>query len=519
MSIKKTITLFLLFIILLLPINKVFAGPPPGNIPTITLQYLQAQQQPDGGMPGLSGPSDPATTARALFVFKAHGVDPLVLSSTEGKTLIDFLNSSYSDYIVDDNGLLFPGNAGLMLAALATSDQIPEGLSDSILATLQPDGSFSTAASKDFTTGIYTDFSQALVLLGLAGAKTPIPAESVDYLINRQLQDGTWDNGFGSDPDTTAIVTIALLSTGQVPFDHPAILKALDYFHSTQLDNGGWRPSWDTDELNADTTGWISLALTTAAQDLNNWTKNSATPQDALLSQLQDDGSIGGTYVGVYSTLEALLGLATGPIFPILPSVVDEPDTSAIKNQAGLVIKLPDGSSLLRCVTFTGESTSGFNLLSTSGLKLDTFMDPVKGPGVCSIEDQGCPASNCFCDMPNYWSYWHLQDGVWAYSAFGAGTYEVKPGTVDGWGWGETELPASLTFDTICAPNAALYLPAITSSQETQMDTPSQEPLTQLTPIPNSLEVEKPIPSTFILLGVIFLVLVAGMFIIIRKKK
>ena len=247
MSIKKITVLFLLFVVTILPIHNVYAGPPPGNIPTITLQYLQAQQQPDGGMPGLSGPSDPATTARALLAFKAHGVNPIVLSSTGGKSLIDFLIESYPEYIVDDNGLLFPGNAGLMLAALATSDQIPAGLIDSILATLQPDGSFSTAASKDFTTGIYTDFSQALVLLGLAGAKTPIPTESVDYLLNRQIQDGTWDNGFGSDPDTTAVVTIALLSTGQVPLDHPAILKAMEYFHSAQLDNGGWRPAWDTD--------------------------------------------------------------------------------------------------------------------------------------------------------------------------------------------------------------------------------------------------------------------------------
>ncbi|PKN85082.1 MAG: hypothetical protein CVU46_12210, partial [Chloroflexi bacterium HGW-Chloroflexi-8] len=272
-------------------------------------------------------------------------------------------------------------------------------------------------------------------------------------------------------------------------------------------------------ELNADTTGWISLALTTASQDLNDWAKNGATPQDALLSQLQDDGSIGGTYVGVYSTLEALLGLASGPIFPIVPAVVDESATSATENQAGLVIKLPDGSSLLRCVTFTGESTSGFDLLSTSGLKLDTFMDPVKGPGVCSIEDQGCPSSNCFCDMPNYWSYWHLQDGVWAYSALGAGTYEVKPGTVDGWGWGETELPTSLTFETICSPNAALFLPAVSASQETQVATPSEEPVNEPTPIPYSPEMEKSPSINIIVFGVAILVLVAVLIIFLRKKK
>ena len=266
MSYKKLFTLFILFLICLFPILTVNAKAPLSEIPPATLTYLQNQQQLDGGMPGLSGVSDPATTARALFVIKLFDLDLTTFTSTEGKTFLDYLNEAYPTYIADNSGNLFPGNAGLMLAALATFDQVSAGLSDLILTTLQADGSFSTIASKDFTTGVYTDLSQALAILGLSAAKVTVPTQAVDYLINRQLEDGSWDNGFGSDPDTTAIVVIALLSSGQVDNSNPAIVKSLDYFRNSQLENGGWRPSWDTDPVNVDTTGWINLALITAGE-------------------------------------------------------------------------------------------------------------------------------------------------------------------------------------------------------------------------------------------------------------
>ncbi|NTW44837.1 MAG: terpene cyclase/mutase family protein, partial [Anaerolineaceae bacterium] len=425
---------------------------------------------------------------------------------------------AYPAYIVDDSGNLFPGNAGLMLAALATFDQVPAGLSDLILTTLQADGSFSTIASKDFTTGVYTDLSQALAILGLSAAKVTVPTQAVDYLINRQLEDGSWDNGFGSDPDTTAIVVIALISSGQVDNANPAIVKSLDYFRNSQLENGGWRPSWDTDPVNVDTTGWINLALITAGQKFENWEKSSATPQAAILTQLKEDGSIGGTYVNVYSTLEALLGLASAPLFEISVPFVETNTIPAIDNQAGLVVTFPDGSSLLRCVTFTGNSISGYDLLSTSGLKMDSFFDPVKGPGVCAIEGSGCPTNNCFCEMPNYWSYWHLDNETWSYSTIGAGTYEVKPGTVDGWAWGDTALPAAISFSEICGPNAELFLPAIISAQSEETVSPSLDMVTP-TAIPSVAVVPSGISTlNYILIAGILVLLVIILVLILRKK-
>ncbi len=518
MSYKKIFTILALILLCFFPIQSVNAEAPQSGIPPETITYLQNQQQMDGGMPGLSGVSDPATTARALFVIKLLDLDLSSFTSAEDNTLLMYLNEAYPAYIVDDSGLLFPGNAGLMLAALSTFDQAPAALSESILTTLQADGSFSTAASKDFSTGAYTDLSQALVILGLSAAKTPVPSEAVDYLVSRQLEDGSWDNGFGSDPDTTAITVIALLSSGQVDNAHPAIVKALDYFRNTQLENAGWRPSWDTDPVNVDTTGWINLALITAGQSVENWGTGESTPQAAILSQLKEDGSIGGTYVNVYSTLEALLGLASTPLFEIPIASIETNTIPQIENQAGLVVTFPDGSSILRCVTFKGESTSGYDLLSTSGLTMDSFFDPVKGPGVCSIEGSGCPSNNCFCEMPNYWSYWHLENETWSYSAIGAGTYEVKPGTVDGWAWGDTALPVAISFSEICDPNAALYLPAIISAAPEETVSPTSELVSPTAALATEIEPSSTSPLTYLLLAGIFVLFGIILVLILRKQ-
>jgi len=68
------------------------------------------------------------------------------------------------------------------------------------------------------------------------------------------------------------------MGSGQVGPAHSAVQAALETFRSTQLDNGGWKPAWDSDPINVDTTGWITQALITAGEDLSTWEKDGATP-------------------------------------------------------------------------------------------------------------------------------------------------------------------------------------------------------------------------------------------------
>lgn len=486
-----------------------------------TIDYLEGQLQADGGFPGLSEVSDPGTTARALLAFQAIGVDPQQFISSEGYTPIDYLLETYQGYIFDDNQLLFPGNAGLILAALSFFQSVPEDLPSLILDTLQEDGSFSTEAAKDWNSGVVTDLSQALAILGLAANGDPVPASAVDYLLVKQLDDGTWDNGFGSDPDTTALVVVALLASGQVDKEHTAIQEALQYFKDTQLENAAWRPLWDSSMINVDTTGWITLALVSAGEDLNDWEVNGISPRRALLSAVQPDGGIGENFVNVYSTVEALLGFSQGPLIEPFASV------GLDVNKAGLAITLPDGSTVLRCVEFTAETISGYELLETSGLQLDTSFDPAKGNAICGIEGQGCKSDNCFCGMPNYWSYWHLdpESEEWAYSQVGSITYLVIAGSVDGWSWGD-QPPALVSFDEICAVNPLLFLPAVVK-EEQQPTSSVLLPLVEnagdtgeVTSEPDEVEpVAENNLSQYLVFGVIIFGLVVVLVLVLREKR
>lgn len=516
-----SVLVLLVFVTALVPVRFVQAQSSPEIDFSTTLEYLQNQQQADGGFPGLSEGSDPGTTTRALIAMHAIAEDPAQFVSADGLTPRDYLLATYPGYISDDNQLLFPGNAGLILAALSLSGMAPEDLSALLLDTLQEDGSFSTEAAKDWNSGVATDLSQALAILGLAAHRDQIPTAAVDYLLAKQLEDGTWDNGFGSDPDTTALVVVALLSTGQVDSDNAAIQKSFQYFRDTQLENAGWRPGWDTASLNVDTTGWTTLALVSAGEDLANWQVDGNSPRDALQSAMQADGSIGEGFVNVYSTVEALLGFAQQPLLEPLPPVV------ATTSQAALVVALPDGSTLLRCVEFSGETTSGYELLKTSGLQLETTFDPTKGNAICGIEGQGCERDNCFCGMPDYWSYWHIENSEWIYSSVGADTYQVSAGSVDGWSWGD-QSPVLLSFDDVCGENAQLFLPAVVTEDQQ----PTSSVLLPLVEIPGEMQevpadiVEgTPQPESennalqYLIFGVIVIGLIAVLLLVLREKR
>ena len=152
-------------------------------------------------------------------------------------------------------------------------------------------------------------------------------------------------------------------------------------------------------------------------------------------------------------------------------------------NQAGLVVQLGDGSSITRCIDFDGPEINSYDLLLRSGLNVAASGDPTVGTAVCGIEGEGCPASDCFCQCKGstctYWSYWHLMDGIWQYSALGASGHVAVPGSVEGWSWGEAEPPPVVSFEELCTPPAT--------------DTP--EPTPTWTPSPTSTPTEAPSPT------------------------
>ena len=123
-------------------------------------------------------------------------------------------------------------------------------------------------------------------------------------------------------------------------------------------------------------------------------------------------------------------------------------------NRAALVIQFDSTQVLTFCITFPESSISGHDLLQRSGLLIISAVDPL-GYAVCKIDQLGCPEEDCFCQSPpNYWSYWHLDQGDWVYSPAGSSTYTIQNGAVDGWAWGPGPgyPPPPVTFDQICNP-------------------------------------------------------------------
>jgi len=293
------------------------------------LGFIRTQQQPDGGIDtfGLGLGSSEGGTARALLALVAsgHPASPMA-HTTSGKTMIDYLETHAVTFTHDVSGTssdhLFPQNAGLLLATAAAANAAPTGfggmdLIGELTDTYHPaTGAYSSTARGSYINGQADELNQAWAILGLGAAGQPVPVTATEWLIDRQAADGSWAAFGMSDPDTTALAVVALIGSGNVQPTDVAVQKALDYFSTTQLPSGGWRPWWDTDPANADTTGWVIQALVAAGYTpaTGSWA-GSPGPHDALLAQVQADGRIGGLYANAQSTAEAIFGLTEQPVF------------------------------------------------------------------------------------------------------------------------------------------------------------------------------------------------------------
>lgn len=132
--------------------------------------------------------------------------------------------------------------------------------------------------------------------------------------------------------------------------------------------------------------------------------------------------------------------------------------------QVGLVIAFPDGTQHVEIVTVP-EAATTFDVLSAAKISL-VSQSTSFGPAVCSINNVGCPADNCFCDPKQFWAYFHLQGDAWAAAAEGAGSYVPGNGSVEGFAWSgsdsnfnPTVKPAVYTFDQIAAGVQPTTLP------------------------------------------------------------
>lgn len=171
-----------------------------------------------------------------------------------------------------------------------------------------------------------------------------------------------------------------------------------------------------------------------------------------------------------------ILGLAALMALLLAGTLAPDRALAGEPNLAGLVVQLDSGQVETRCIAFEEDQLNGADLLSRSGLEV--VLNPASSMGitVCRIEGLGCdyPAEHCFCQCMGgggctYWNYFYREPGgtEWVYSALGAAMHKVRPGSVEGWVWGNGQSPPpdSLSFEAICVPPTPTVSP-----------TPRQEP-------------------------------------------
>lgn len=158
------------------------------------------------------------------------------------------------------------------------------------------------------------------------------------------------------------------------------------------------------------------------------------------------------------SLILLILLSALGSYFA-LPAQADDP------HRAGLVVQLDNSTIITRCIEFSEDSISGYDVLVRSGLNVEASFDAM-GAAICSINGVGCPIDNCWCDFPpNYWSYWHQSGNNWVYSQLGASNYRVHDGDIEGWRWGNgSPLTRTYSMNEICISATATPTASITPS-------------------------------------------------------
>lgn len=140
---------------------------------------------------------------------------------------------------------------------------------------------------------------------------------------------------------------------------------------------------------------------------------------------------------------------------------------------AGLAVVHGDGRIVTRCVSFAEAEISGLDLLQRTDVPSE-ISSGEGGTTLCSLDGEGCPASDCFCrcedDLCRYWNYFVLLDNTtWAYADAGAGERTLTDGDADMWVWGPgEEPPPALSFEEICPQvliasetPQAIFLPSI----------------------------------------------------------
>jgi len=185
----------------------------------------------------------------------------------------------------------------------------------------------------------------------------------------------------------------------------------------------------------------------------------------------------------------------------LLAAFVPALTRAARPNGAGLVIRHGDGRIVYAYVEFSEPQITADQLLARSHIQLVEQPFGGLGQAVCSLDGEGCPATNCFCksyQSPSvYWHYYSLSaGGAWSNVNLGPSSRTIHDGDVDGWSWtgAASGLPKT-SIDAIAQMNGVdrSAVPAVPTPTATTAPPPTP---TSLPSAPTAAPTSAPVTPT-----------------------
>lgn len=314
------------------------AAEPQTEAASAAVEYIKSLQNADGGFPAFGAESTPGSTIDALFALVAAGVGPDSVRNG-GNSPLDYLETQAATYASD------PGAAAKLALGVSVAGRDPGDFGGVDLLSTMSDG-------VDEGSGAYglDLFDECFYILALVAAGEPVPEDVYQHLHSSRAEDGGWEftPGSGSDSNTTAMVTQALVAAGAPDDDH-AVGATLGYFRAIQNGDGGFGFAVDA-ETDPNSTALVIQAIAAAGASLDEdgrFAPNGNTPLEALLTfRNAETGAL--QYAGedsAFATYQAVPALMLAP-FPHLASVGDRAPTPAPS-------PVPDGASPTRAPTAT----------------------------------------------------------------------------------------------------------------------------------------------------------------------
>jgi hypothetical protein len=223
--------------------------------------WLKAQQNADGGFGAPS--SSLGATADVLLAVASTG-ESAIGWSKDSRTPLAYLEANVQSAAK-------AGDTSKLILALIASGRNPRDLGGvDLIAKLEG------MAGADGKIGTEADFvnEHCYAMIALSSARRAVPAAAIDYLLSRQIADGTWSWNGGTaagsgDNNTAAMAIIALLASG-VSADHPHVQKTLQHFKAQQNADGGFpyiKPSPYGTDSDSNSTAVVMWAIKAAGQD------------------------------------------------------------------------------------------------------------------------------------------------------------------------------------------------------------------------------------------------------------